>query len=252
VSHILKQLAGAMAMPLTLSALIAVSALILRFRARRVAASLLVIAAAVAYLGSLKPTGNLLLRPLEQQYPPLEDTRLSPTIHYIVVLGGDYSPRAGIPVTGSISPDSLPRIVEGIRLLRLLPDARLIASGGAPPGHVAPALGYAQLARELGVKDEALILSDRSLDTSSEARAVVKILGTMPFLLVTSAYHMPRAVWLMRRSGAHPIPAPTGYSAAGANSNVLYSVLPTSSGLMRTEHALHEYAGLLAIAAGLD
>jgi uncharacterized SAM-binding protein YcdF (DUF218 family) len=154
-------------------------------------------------------------------------------------------------VTAALNPDGLARVVEGVRIARRLHEARLIVSGGAPPGLVPAATGYAELARGLGIANKSLIISDRPLDTAAEARAVAKLLGNAPFILVTSAYHMPRAMRLMRRAGANPIPAPTGQRAAAAGS-LWFGWLPSSSGLAGTERAIHEYLGLASIAARLD
>ena len=139
-----------------------------------------------------------------------------PAVQYIVVLGSGYEPRDGIPVTAALDEAGLVRIVEGIRLMRRLGATRLVVSGGAPPGQGRSAIGYAQLARELGVSDSSLVILDTPRDTAAEARVVVELLGQSPFVLVTSAFHMPRAMRLMQRVGAHPIPAPTGQLADNA------------------------------------
>jgi uncharacterized SAM-binding protein YcdF (DUF218 family) len=128
----------------------------------------------------------------------------------------------------------------------------LVVSGGAPPGRVAPALGYAELARGLGVDEASLIVLSAALDTDAEARDVAALVNDEPFLLVTSAYHMPRAVRLMERAGAHPIPAPTGQRVNETAGGRWRGWLPTSGGLRETERALHEYLGLAAIAVGLQ
>jgi uncharacterized SAM-binding protein YcdF (DUF218 family) len=73
----------------------------------------------------------------------------------------------------------------------------------------------------------------------------------MPFLMVTSAYHMPRAMRLMERKGAHPIPAPTGQRVNESARAGWRSLLPTADGLRKTDRALHEYLGFAAIAAGV-
>ena len=90
--------------------------------------------------------------------------------------------------------------------------------------------------------------------SSSPCKAVAcaALLGSAPFILVTSAYHMPRALWLMRRAGAHPVPAPVGQRALGMDGELIAELIPGSMGLYKTEHALHEYIGLLAITLGLD
>jgi uncharacterized SAM-binding protein YcdF (DUF218 family) len=218
---------------------------------RRIAAWLLVSAVVIVNLGAIGRVGNSLLGPLEHWYPPLEDISL-PSVAYIVVLGSGYSPHDGIPVTAELDADGLVRIAEGVRIARRLAAARLIVSGGAPPGLAPPSIGYARLARDLGVDEESLVVLNGSLDTGAEARSVAALIGAAPFILVTSAYHMPRAMRLMQRAGARPIPAPTGQLVDESANTRWSSWLPTSAGLSKTDRALHEYFGLAALVAGVD
>jgi uncharacterized SAM-binding protein YcdF (DUF218 family) len=253
MTYLIKQLVGALATPLAIALLISAAAGICRaLGRRRTAVWLLVSAATVAYLGAIAPVGDALLGPLERWYPPLRQEETLPPVEYIVVLGSSYTPQDGVPVTAALDGDGLARIVEGIRLARQLGDVRLVVSGGAPPGRVAPALGYAELARGLGVDEASLIVLSAALDTDAEARDVAALVNDEPFLLVTSAYHMPRAVRLMERAGAHPIPAPTGQRVNETAGGRWRGWLPTSGGLRETERALHEYLGLAAIAVGLQ
>jgi uncharacterized SAM-binding protein YcdF (DUF218 family) len=173
-------------------------------------------------------------------------------VDFILVLGSGYVPRDGIPVTAALDEDGLTRIVEAVRIERRLGSARIIASGGAPPGVAPSAVGYAKLAVDLGVDAKSLILLDTPLDTAEEARTVAHIVGDRPFILVTSAYHMPRAMGLMERTGLHPIPGPAGYAGSGSQQLNWRRVVPSGSGLRKTERALHEYLGLLAIHLGLQ
>lgn len=250
MNYFIKQSVGALAQPLILALLVAGAASAFRIcNRRRIAAWLLVFAAAIVYLGAIGRVGDALLGPLERQYSPLLDGSL-PTAGYIAVLGSGYVPRGGVPITAALDEDGLVRIVEGVRLARRLGAVRLVVSGGAPSGQAAPALGYAKLARELGVDDASLVVLDDSLDTAAEARSVAALIGSDPFVLVTSAYHMPRAMRLMERAGARPIPAPTGQLANEPATSGWRGLLPTSGGLSKTERALHEYLGLAALAAG--
>jgi uncharacterized SAM-binding protein YcdF (DUF218 family) len=250
--HLVKHLVGEFAKPLMIAALISAIAGICRLRGRRRTATwLLASAAAIAYLGAIGLVGDALLNPLERQYSPLRDESL-PAVGYVVVLGGGYESRDGIPVTAALDPDGLARIVEGVRLERRLGAARLVVSGGAPSGEIPSAIGYAALARDLGVDDASLVVLNGSLDTGAEARSVVALIGTAPFILVTSAYHMPRAMRLMERAGARPFPAPTGQLVDGSTNSGWRGLLPTSGGLRKTERALHEYLGLAGLAAGVD
>lgn len=250
--YFLKQFVSALATPLVLALTIAAVAAAFRFfRRPRVARWLLGCAAALGYLGSTPAVGDALLDPLERRYPSLrEDQPLQPA-GYVVVLGSGYRPRDGIPVTAALDADGLVRVVEAVRLARRLGAVQLVVSGGAPPGSVPPARGYANLARGLGIADASLAVLDTALDTGAEARAVVVFLGKAPFILVTSAYHMPRAMLQMERAGAQPIAAPTGQLTDRSQGADLRRWLPSSSGLGKSERALHEYLGLVALAAGL-
>jgi uncharacterized SAM-binding protein YcdF (DUF218 family) len=244
-------IAGVLAMPLLSALLIGVLAGILHVCGRKRAAKWAMVAAvAVAYGGSTAILGDALLRPLEHVYSPLREDQATPAVGYIVVLGSDYSPRDGISVTAALDGDGLVRIVEGVRLFRKIRGVHLVVSGGAPTGSTAPALGYAKLARDLGVEDGSLIVLDHALDTRAEARDVQMLLGKSPFILVTSAYHMPRAVRLMTGVGAQPLPAPTGQIANSWSRESWRGLLPSSNGLRKTERALHEYLGLASLLAG--
>ena len=248
----LNHIFGSFATPLMMALLLGLGALSCWGRGRRRGAVWFVCsAAAILYLGSLIAVGESLLAPLESQYPPLRADAPLQNIGAIVVLGSSYTPRDSIPVAAALDADALVRVVEGLQLARRLPGARLIVSGGAPPGFTPAALGYAALAREFGVADASLVLLQSPLDTAAEARAVAALLHGAPFVLVTSAYHMPRAVRLMQRAGQHPIPAPTGQRVGASPGKILHRWLPTSAGMRDTEIALHEYLGLAALALGM-
>jgi uncharacterized SAM-binding protein YcdF (DUF218 family) len=251
--YYLKQSIGLLGMPLVIGCLIVVFALAYQLRGRsRAACRLFLAAALLSYLASTRLVGDALLGPLEGRYAALANERPPPQAGSVVVLGSDYRPRAGIATTAALDADGLVRIVEGIRLTRQLGAARLVVSGGAAPGKVPPAVGYADFARQFGVPAASIVTLAGPLDTHAEARAVADLFGPAPFVLVTSAYHMPRALWLMERAGAHAIPAPVGQRTRGMDGHLIGSLIPGSSGLYETEHALHEYIGLLAMTLGLD
>jgi uncharacterized SAM-binding protein YcdF (DUF218 family) len=251
--HFVKQYAALFTAPLMLALLLTMAAAAFRLRGRRrLSAALFVLAAATAYACSTAVIGDSLLGPLEGEYPPLREDQSLAAVKWIVVLGSGYSPRAGISVTAALDPDGLARIVEGVRLARKYPGMRLLVSGGAPAGRAPPAHGYAELARDLGIEDSSVVVSDQPLDTGEEARAVAKLLGDQPFLLVTSAYHMPRAMRQMGRAGARAFPVPAEQLVNPAPGVDWSKLLPNSAGLRKTERAFHEYLGLLAMAVGVN
>jgi uncharacterized SAM-binding protein YcdF (DUF218 family) len=248
---ILKTVAELSTRPLLVASSLAIVGYALRRRGSRWGSSLMALAALLAYASSTLFVGDALLGALERVYPPLQPSAWN-DIRHIVVLGASYDPREGIPVTGALDPDGLARIVEGVRIARAVAGARLVVSGGAAPGYVASALGYAELARQLGVPQASLIVMDRALDTRQEAEQVHALLGAEKFILVTSACHMPRAMALMRRAGANPIAAPTAQHVDWVHDWEKHGYLPGSGGLRKTEFALHEYFGLAAMSLGAD
>ena len=249
---ILNLIAAVLSRPLFLALILAGAGLTLaHFSRRRAGAWLIAAGGSIAYLASTPLVGDALLAPLVSQYPVFESGR-APGVRDIVVLGSSYAPHDRIPVTGALDADGLARIVEGVRLARARPDSRLLVSGGAPPGFAPSALGYAQIALDLGIERSAVVIMDHALDTSQEAREVAALLGHSPFILVTSAFHMPRAMQLMRRAGADPLPAPTGQSLYAAYAADRIGLIPGSRGLRKTEAALHEYLGLAAVSLRID
>jgi uncharacterized SAM-binding protein YcdF (DUF218 family) len=248
----LRVTAGLLTNPLLLSAILSLAGLLLlRGARRRIGAWAIAAGTALGYLASTSLVGNALMAPLEQQYRAFEPDQAS-GVRDIVVLGSSYQPGDHIPVTGALDPDGLTRIVEGVRLALSRPGARLLVSGGAAPGSAPVALGYAQLAGDLGIQPSAMIVLDQALDTAQEARDVFALLGRSPFILVTSAYHMPRAMQLMRRAGANPVPAPTGQVLHMQGASERFGLIPGSRGLRKTEAALHEYLGLAAVNLRID
>jgi uncharacterized SAM-binding protein YcdF (DUF218 family) len=247
----LKQVIGTLLMPLPFATLLAIAGVTCHlFRHRRAALTLYISGALVAYLSATALGANFLILPLERAYPSLGDHR-PPGVVAIVVLGSSYAPRNGVPVTAALEEDAVVRLVEGVRLKSQFEDLRLVLSGGAPKGQAIPAEGYFLLARELKVPVNSMVMLSDSLDTGDEARNVVGLLHESPFLLVTSAYHMPRAMRLMRRAGAQPIAAPTGHLVADGRLG-WGSFIPSALVLRRTERALHEYMGLAALTVGVD
>lgn len=249
--YFLKQLIGALSKPLVFTLILALLGVVAWwFRRRRTAATLFSVAGLITYLASTTLVAGLLLRPLASRYAsPLDNP---PHVSFVVVLGSFYGPHDTLPVTAALDADGLARIVEGVRLLRILPGARLVVSGGShgPIGD-APARGYARLAQSLGVDAASIVILDKALDTAEEARYITQVVHTEPFLLVTSADHLPRAVRLMQREGGHPIPAPATRVPPPGEFD-WRSLLPTATGLRGTEATIHEYLGLAAISLGLD
>ncbi len=189
---------------------------------------------------------TLLLDSLENHSQPI----ITPpdNIHQIVVLGGGVRTDTNAPPNTQLSSASLSRLVEGIRLYQLYQkqhqSLKLILSGGRVFGQPAEAGVMQNIAVFLGVNPRDIVLEAGSRDTYEEALYLKKQLGNQPFLLVTSAYHMPRAIALFKKVGLHPTAAPTQYFGDHSTDNVK-RYLPNSSYLIMSDIAIHEYLGRL-------
>jgi uncharacterized SAM-binding protein YcdF (DUF218 family) len=190
-----------------------------------------------------------LRRVREQAYAPVLEVGALEEVAAVVVLGAGWEPDADWPAGIRLSESSVHRLMEGLRLLQGLPEARLVVTGASRRvGKLPVAQGYAQAARELGVPAERIVVLDTPTDTAREAYAVREALGTEArFLLVTSASHMPRAMRHFERVGLAPIPAPTHYRTGRGGPHRLSYWVPSSGNLAKTEGAVYEYLGLLAL-----
>ena len=128
-------------------------------------------------------------------------------MEYIVVLGGTSFTNE--MSASDIWDRSVLRLLEGVRLWKDMPGAKLVLSGGAPSS----AEVMAVLPMRLQVPRESLILETRALDTDDEANLFKPIVGDTPFALVTSASHIPRALRLFRSNGMNPLPCPCDFRA---------------------------------------
>jgi uncharacterized SAM-binding protein YcdF (DUF218 family) len=191
---------------------------------------------------------DLLLAPLENRYPPfsLEKTANPiPPVKWIVVLGGGYTPDPSIPLTDQVSSPTLKRIVEGIRIHKSMPGSRLVLSGGPVFYSEPEAKVMMKMAKLLGIDEKNIVLETLSRDTEEQALYIKQITGKDRFILVTSAYHMPRSMRAFKGYGSTPIAAPVEKlvrkNKGDFNPQIIY---PSLGGLNKTAVAIHEYLGL--------
>ncbi len=183
-------------------------------RARRLGRVLVTLATLTAAVLVASPLGGWALAALEARFPP--PGQLPAKIDGIVVLGGDFDATimAERPVP-SFGHFSGARVVAFAALARRYPEAKLVYSGGSgrlAPGDHSEAAAAARLLVTLGIDPVRVIFEDRSRNTYENALLSRTLAGPRPneqWLLVTSAYHMPRAVGVFRALGwpvtAYPV-----------------------------------------------
>jgi uncharacterized SAM-binding protein YcdF (DUF218 family) len=237
---ILKKLVSRLIFPLSL----VIELLLLGLFIKKRRTKFILAGVAILYLFSFSPFGYIILRPLESQYAPISSTNLNKEVQWIVVLGGGSKEDKALTPEERLSDTSLRRLLEGVRLSRLLPRSRLVLSGGNYQGISPDALIMQQVALDQGVAQDRIILETTSLDTADQANFLRDRLGQTPFYLVTSASHMTRAMRMFIRSGTQPIAAPTDFRAVWAPFHVI-DFFPQAGTLANTEKAFNEYLGLL-------
>lgn len=198
---------------------------------------------------------NYLLQSLEQQYPPLSEL---PTADAIVVLGGATRPAAPPRILPDLNEHG-DRIFYAAKLYKEAKAPLIILSGGRIEWfgqEKSEAQDMAEILQLMGIPAEAMIQEGNSLNTYQNAIYTQKILeenNINRILLVTSAFHMPRAMGIFRRLGINPIAAPTDFfvseqELAAVNYSTeskILSFLPEPNSLAHTTLVIKEYIGTL-------
>lgn len=243
---VLKKYIGSLLMPLPLLLLMMGGALMLLWFSRRQKTARILLSASwlMLLLLSLQPVADRLLLPLESRYPTW--TADTPRVKYIVVLGGGYTFNPAWPPSANLINNSLARVTEGVRLWHANPGSTLIFTGAAAQNNpMTSASVAAQVALSLGVPEQAILRVDTARDTEEEAAGTQALVGNAPFLLVTSANHLPRAIRFFQARGLNPIPAPANQLAITSPLNPWERLFPSPLYLSHSERAWYEGLGLL-------
>lgn len=195
------------------------------------------------YLFSIEPVADALIRPLEGSYPPYKAYASSSA--NIVILGGGVTDLSWIGLKPAPSSHSLARLVCGITLYRRIPGSNIIISGGSGDPKkqgISEADTMKDAAVSLGVAAKDIIVESNSRNTLESALALKKI-GRGRVILVTSAYHMKRAVAILNKMDMDVIAAPADYISEQRGVS-FYSFIPTASNLVVSNTAISEYMSL--------
>lgn len=244
MDFILKKAVSMFLMPLPLGVLFIIFALILLYAHKiKKAKTMLTLGIGWLFLFSYSPVANILLHSIESNHPTLHSAPKN--IKYIYVLGGGHHTDESLPITSQVVESSVVRLNEGIRLYQHLHrKAKIIVSGyHGLYDTTEHAVMQKRLAISLGVNEEDIILHLGTRDTQEEAQAGKKLLADEPFILVTSASHMTRALKFFTYEGLVPIPAPTNHLASTQHPN--YTDFFSSEALMKSRIVFHEVLGMI-------
>jgi len=205
---------------------------------KKIATSLISLSLFILILFSYPPFSNLLVKNLENNYSKYNFNK---KVTYIHVLGNGHNTDKKQPISSHLSDAGTKRVLEGIILYKNNRASKLIFTGYDGGTGTSNASMSAKLALALDIKREDIIYGKKELDTMDEALFCKSIVQNQPFILVTSATHMPRAMSIFKSLGLHPIAAPTDFHRKKVN----YFQFPNTHALSNSSIAMHEYFGIL-------
>ncbi len=190
-----------------------------------------------------RPVSEAFLRPLENRFtqPSVSDLRDRGIAQVVVLTSGGFEPTSEL-TSSTLTTGSAARLLGGVELCALLgPDCSLILSGSAGRGRrgLAAAEHMRALVERLA-PDMTTQAETQSGSTTEHPANVTPLLADGPFVLVTSAYHMPRAMGSFQRAGlAAPIAFPVDHQVRGDYG--WQDAIPSFSSLRLLELAWREY-----------
>jgi len=248
VLFLFKKLVGPLFFPHTVClALLVVSVFLLWFSSRQRLAKVL---ATISAFGLIVLSYPLIWRTVvlhvERENAPLNTTQLDlADVRWVVVLGGGGDADPTIPPTAQLSRASLARLVEGLRVHNALSSTKLVLTGGGIFGEKPLAILLEQAAETLGANPQQIVITATPRDTEEESVEVKRIVRNDPFVLVTSAMHMPRALLLFRKQGLSPIPDPTDFWERTTWTPTPQVIFPDANGAPEAESMLREVLGII-------
>jgi len=245
-SETIKMIADVLLPPGGFIILLAFGLLMWLFRLRKFAAFCIVLGTVLMYFASTPFIARKLLDPLQYQYEILKE--IPTDAQAILVLGGGRMPIAReYDSLDTVKARALARLRYASRLAKITQLPVLLVGGSLNGEHQSEAVLMKHvLETDFGV--QAKWLEEQSRNTFENAKYAKEILdenSISKFLLVTHAYHMPRAVWSFQNVDLNPIPAPTVFYKRNTNIVEYMDYLPKASALSQTKLALREYVSKL-------
>lgn len=208
---------------------------------------LVTVGVASLLLLSFTPLARIMIRPLDDRFPQVQDDKTP--IHGIVVLGGAiYHGRNRVQLN-----EAAERMTEAVRLAQLHPDAKLVFSGGST--NLVSDVTWTEageagnLFRSLGIAPERLVLEDASRNTQENATFTARLIKPKPgerWILITSAYHMPRSMGVFRKAGLDLEAYPVDYNSEGTTKDYVRFNSQWARRLVLADTAIKEWIGLAA------
>jgi uncharacterized SAM-binding protein YcdF (DUF218 family) len=234
--------------PSNLALMLIVGGLLLSGLMRRMGKALIWMGALIILVLGLTPAPNWLMAPLESRFPVPDLSQRR--IDGIIVLGGAVQDRVTLAQGQLAMNEASERLTAFADLARQYPQAKLFFSGGT--GELFGAdVPEAEIVRRylpsFGIDPARLQFEAKSRNTDENVRQSLAVLTPKAderWLLITSSWHMPRAVGIFRKQGWDVLPYPVDFRTAGAEDR-WRPFSSVSVGLRRAEVASREWMGLL-------
>ena len=247
LTFILKKIMSAFLQPLPFSlAFVIIGLILLWFTKKQKIGKTLVTSGTILLIFFASDLAALfLVSPLESIYQPYR-SETNKKIDYVVVLDGGGIFRIDVPPGVILKPSgTIGRLLEGISIYKENPGCKLVLDGPFIKNtNFSEADVLAKVAIHYGVNRNDIIKVPGVLDTTDEAIQIKGIVGGSPFILVTSAIHLPRAMLLFKKQGLNPIPAPAAFLSSEIDDSIIFFPIPGGGNIVLSEQALHEYIGI--------
>jgi uncharacterized SAM-binding protein YcdF (DUF218 family) len=242
-------------LPPTLIAIgMAVSFFLLLRERQRLGKALLFLTLVTYYLLSIEPVAYLLAKTLETKVDISKLELKTEKIEAIIVLGAGISKRSGDPPNHKLTGTSWKRLSHGIELYKEYKgEIPMLYSGGSGDPFdttSVEALLAKDYAMAMSIPEENFWIESSSRNTYENGVEIIRILdkhfpGTEKhrIILVTSAFHMPRSIRVMKKAGLDSIPSPPD-SVTGVLELDPLSFFPSVSSFSRSSRSIHEWMGI--------
>jgi len=204
---------------------------ILLLKKKKGGIGLLILGLILYYLFSITPLADAIIAPLENQFSSLKEPLPKEITKAVILLGGPESDRL--------------RATEAVRIANLQPETEIIISGQYfldPEDTQAQKLKNHLISQ--GADSSKIILENKSRTTEESAQSMKQTLENKYFYLITSAYHLPRSVFLFHQQGLSPFPVPADFKVQKEKYDLL-DFFPCAQNLRNVDLAIHEYLGLI-------
>lgn len=222
--------------------LILLLGLLMRRRARRAGTVLAGVAVLALYLASVPFVASRLLVAVEAGLEAPGQSQLTPQAIVILSAGFSHADAHGEAV--NVDPATLERLRHGVRLHRSTGLPVLVTGGGAEGRPTMATLMDRTLRDDFGVTPQ--WIEKRAASTYENARYSAQLLsdeGITSVMLVSQAWHMPRALAAFRAAGLAVTPSPSSYSRPSKRHVMAF--IPTANAMHGSFLAIHEFLGLL-------